>query len=157
MNSKIRNLKINNYKKKLKQLYENLSVSEIYGPGENNELNLLAKKAHNESNGTLYHIPTYDGDENIGNDISSSYAGALKLFIEKLSIFNNCREVIFLAEYNNEYFRIKCNAKLFLNNFPRIKYVSRYPFVIDDEYSAIVSIMKLEYEIEVCVLNLKSV
>lgn len=154
MNPKIRNLKINNYKKKLKELYENLEVSEIYGPGENNELNLLAKKAHNESNGMLYHFPTYDKDKNVENEISAIYAGALKLFNEKLSIFNNCREVIFLAEYNNEYFRIKCNAKLFLNTFPSIECISRYPFVIDDNYSIIVSIMKLEYEIEICVLNL---
>ncbi len=154
MNSRIRKLKIKNYKSKINDIYGHLNIHDIYSSGENECLLNCVKKAHNDLKCDCYHFPLHKGINDDKKETDDIYRRALSFFFESLLIFKGCERVVFPIKYNDERLLIECDTDSFLSNVPNIEHLHEYPFVIDSNLTSVVSIMRLEYEFEVCTLTL---
>lgn len=153
MNPKARELKINNFKKKIREKYDYLLIDNVYGPGEGESILSISKKAHNDPQCDCYHFPIFKNGVLI--EENKCYENAFNCFHRKVQEFNKYDKLIFPISFNGEVFRVECNSKKFISNISQVVDLYKFPYVIDSGLKHIVSIMKLEYEIEVCVLDMK--
>jgi len=145
--NKIKQLKINNYKKKLIEKYSFLDIVDINYGEENPDDIDFCKLAHNTINGEYF---TYSIGDNGSSFVNENNVLPLskKLIRDRVGIFRGVDSLVFTANYNSENFRIKCSAEKLIKHFDEIEDFSPFPIIFDENHTVIISVMRLEYEVE---------
>ncbi|MCE0559025.1 hypothetical protein [Motilimonas sp. E26] len=145
---KIKELKINNYKKKLLDKYFFLNVVKIsYGDEDSFDLE-FCKSAHNSNGGVVTRFNFYDGRGGKVADENFVFSQARKMMKEKLILFKGYKNIVFTVIYGGESFRVKCCVNEFIRKFDEIEGLREYPIIFEENHNVILSLIRLEYEIE---------
>jgi len=146
--NKIQRLKIGNYKRKIKEKYSYLGEVDVFYGNENTEDLCFCKKAHNTVYGSYTRFSIYSNDT--GFYLSENEITKIKnrLFFDNIQIFRGKKNIQFTIEYDNEHFRLSCDASKFIANIKTIDGIRENPKVFSSDHSVILSILRLEYEIE---------
>ncbi len=151
--NKIQRLKIKNYKKKLKDKYDFLNVIEISYGNENPEDIAFCKMAHNSKEGFYIRFNIFNKEEGSFISDDAILSKSKEIITQYINIFKDSEGLIFTVIYNNEEFRIKCSCSDFFNNFERIEHLRTNPIIFSDDYKSLLSLMRLEYEVEAYILQ----
>lgn len=150
MSDKIKELKIKNHKKKIKSIYGFLGVVDVsYGKEDNDDMS-FCRMAHNSLSGTVHKYKfSEDGSVSV-NEKNRAYFDAMQKLKEIcFCYFSKSDFLVFSLQYNNEEFRVICEARKFLDWWDEIRHLDRFPTIFNKDHSCIVSIIELEYEFEV--------
>ncbi len=146
--NKIQRLKVTNYKKKLAEKYSFLGVIEIsYGDEKQDDI-AFCKLAHNSIDGEYFRYGIYDEKSASFSEGGRILSQSKKLIKERINLFRGCQSLIFTANYNSDTFRIKCDVDKFIDHFDEIDDLSVCPIIFEENHGLIISLMRLEYEIE---------
>ncbi|OOE71082.1 hypothetical protein [Salinivibrio kushneri] len=148
MSDKIKELKIKNYKKKIMIDYEFLNIYSVSHGDDDLDDMRFCRLAHNISEGEYKREGIYMDDDHCYIDNTEVWNMTLKLLSEKINHFNDEECVIFTAVYNGEFFRVKCDATEFIDNFSEIDCLREQPKIFNPSHTKLLSVMRLEYELE---------
>jgi hypothetical protein len=158
VNQKIKKLKINNYKNKIESLLINITNTGVLHLTEcSYEDREFIKYFYNNKYILKVDFPIYDYKNNKYFDsIKNIKEEAFEMLKENLIIFNDFKIIEFTYCLHEEYFKVTCNSTdidKILSCLPEIQ----LPFVIyNKEKSMILSLDRLEYEIEYLKFDLRS-
>lgn len=151
MNTRIKELKISNYKKKIMSKTSFLDVKNIFYGDEDVLNNEFSKVAVNSEKSIVKEFIFYNVINGFENE-SQEYGKAIKDFKNKAKeLFSNDELVIFNLKYNEEYFRLECVFHKFISNFSKIVFLDETIFLFDKERTKHVAILRMEYSFEVIV------
>ncbi|CCN38663.1 hypothetical protein VIBNISO65_p0072 [Vibrio nigripulchritudo SO65] len=150
--NKIRKLKIDAYKRALKERYGFIGVISVFFGDEEPDDLILCKTAHNTRDGKYVRerIVSHGSDRYFSDD-KIAYI-TQKLIADHIHVFQGCSELTFTAEYHGECFRVLCDSSAFIENLNHIEGISAYPILFSRDHRVLLSVMQLEYEIELHVL-----
>ncbi|WP_045613134.1 hypothetical protein [Vibrio vulnificus] len=146
--NKIQRLKIENYKRKIKEKYSYLGEIDVYYGDENPEDLYFCKKAHNTDYGSYTRVSIYSNDTGVYLSDNEITQIKNRLFFDNIQIFRGKGNIQFTISYNNENFRLSCDASNFIANINIIDGIGENPKVFSSDHSVMLSILRLEYEIE---------
>ena len=146
--NKIQRLKIENYKRKIKEKYSYLGEIDVYYGDENPEDLYFCKKAHNTDYGSYTRVGIYSNDTGVYLSDNKITQIKNRLFFDNIQIFRGKGNIQFTISYNNENFRLSCDASNFIANINIIDGIRENPKVFSSDHSVMLSILRLEYEIE---------
>ncbi len=151
MNTRIKQLKISNYKKNIISKTSFLDVKNIFYGDEDILNSEFSKIAVNSEKSIVKEFIFYNVINGFENE-SQEYKKAIKYFKNKVKeLFSNDELVFFNLKYNEEYFRLECLFYNFISNFSKIKFLDETIFLFDKERTKHVAILRMEYSFEVIV------
>lgn len=146
--NRIKKLKIENYKKKLFERYKSIGVNSVFHIQEKTNDIWFCKSAHNKVEGCYFRFGIFDFDKNSYIDEQEITDKTNDLILSNLFHFNDCDNLTFVAEYGEEQFLVCCDVSKFIERYPFIEGVSNQPMLFSNDHSVLLSLMRLEYEIE---------
>ncbi len=153
MKSRIQELKIGNYKKKILLEYSFLNIKGVFHGVEDISNTNFSKKAINSNDIEIKEFSIYDSINNLYINEDKKYKEAFSYFIDNLKIFNNDENIIFNIKYNNEQFRVLCPFSLFIINLNKINHFEESIIIYDENLTKIASIFRMEYCFEVSIMG----
>lgn len=149
--NRIKKLKIENYKKKLLERHKSIGVNSVSHIQEKTNDVEFCKSAHNKVEGCYFRFSIFDFDKNSYIDEPAITNKTNDLISINLFHFNDCDNLTFVAEYGEEQFLVCCDASKFIERYPFIEGISNQPMLFSNDHSVLLSLMRLEYEIELYV------
>ncbi|CCN50829.1 hypothetical protein MADA3029_p0062 [Vibrio nigripulchritudo MADA3029] len=154
--NKIQKLKVKNYKKKLLEKYYFLDIDYIYYGEENSNDLEFCKTAHNSDNGRYVResiFIRYEGIFLCESEISDISKGFIR---ENIDLFNSSKRLTFTVDYHGENFMVSCDSSKFIDNYNNIMHLRKNPIIFSNDHRKLISVMRLEYEVELYILDRKS-
>lgn len=149
MNTRIQQLKIENYKKKLALKYSFLSVDKVFYGNEDLDNNNFSKKIVNSNDTEIEKFSIYDTACNAYVNEVDVYEDALKFLKKKLDVFDDNENIIFNILYNQEQFRIQCLYSKFALHFNDIDDIEESIIIYNELLNKLVAILRMEYSFDV--------
>lgn len=154
MNTRIKDLKIANYKNKIKADNHFLNIESIFY-GSEDELNSQFCKVAANSEKSIVKKFNFYSIENGFEDESKKLKEAISYFKNKArDFFLDNDIIIFNLKYNDELFRVECMFRDFLLNFNKIKSLDETIFLFDKDRTKHISILRMEYNYEVILFKI---
>lgn len=154
--NKIQQLKIKNYKKKLLNEYQHLDVDHIYYGDENIENLEFFRKAHNSDSGRYIKESIFIKGKGFFLSESEIFDISKVFVLKNIRLLKDSNKVTFTVEYHSENFMVSCDSSKFIDNFNNIKYLRKDPIIFSNDHRKLISVMRLEYEVELYILDRSS-
>jgi len=151
MNIKLKELKIKNYKEKIKKnLKEFGEIDILHSDDMNEDERKFITTFYNDNSIFRFEFPIYNsGSQKYFDSLDTIKREALNTFERNLDIFNISDRVKFFYSFNDEIFIIKCDFIKIKEQFAIFSEIDLPLLLYNEQKTAILTLYKLEYVLEI--------
>lgn len=149
MQNNIKLLKINNFKKKIREKFLSLQIIDILHGEERISDNEFCKEAMNNLNASKELFYFYNKNHQIYEYEDERFKEAQLFFQNSFSLFTENDIVIISTDYYDEEFGVKCPFVSFCNNYSLFSSMKLPRLIINEQHTVFLALLRAEYCYEV--------